>query len=77
MQIGNHGHLEERILLLFNASADPVDFNLSKDFPCNGFRPVFSSMNSAGLYEHEAEILKAGEAFSLSPRSFVLLQHQT
>ncbi|MDR3461963.1 MAG: glycogen debranching protein GlgX [Beijerinckiaceae bacterium] len=77
MQIGNHGPPEERILLLFNASAEPIDFTLATDFPCDGFRPVFSSMNSAGLYDNGAKILKTGEAFPLSPRSFVLLQHQS
>jgi isoamylase len=77
MQIGNNGDTEERILLLFNASANAIDFNLPKDFTCDGFRPVFSSINANGLYEDEAKILKAGEAFPLSPRSFVLLQHQT
>jgi hypothetical protein len=34
-------------------------------------------MNSAGLYETDPTILKAGDAFPLSSRSFVLLQHQT
>ncbi|WP_158809859.1 glycogen debranching protein GlgX [Beijerinckia sp. L45] len=77
MQIGNHGAATERVLLMFNASKEAISFNLAKDFPCASFIPVFSSTSPDGLYDPNAKVLRAGEAFPLPPRSFVLLQHQT
>jgi isoamylase len=77
MQIGNDSAPTERILLLFNASKEAISFNLAADFPCHAFAPVFSSTSPDGLYDPNAKVLRAGEAFSLPSRSFVLLQHQT
>ena len=77
MQIGNDNAPTERILLLFNASKEAIAFNLAEDFPCDAFAPVFSSTSPDGLYDPNAKVLRAGEAFPLPSRSFVLLQHQT
>ena len=77
MQIGNDSAPTERILLLFNASKEAISFNLAADFPCHAFAPVFSSTSPDGLYDPNAKVLRAGEAFPLPSRSFVLLQHQT
>ncbi len=75
MQIGNDGEASERILLLFNASAEDLSFKLPKGFPCTAFRPVFESTKPDGLCDTGAKCVGAGEAFPLPSRSFVLLQH--
>ena len=76
MQIGNHGALRERILLLFNAATDDVDFVLPTAFPCGAFRPVFESTRAKGLSDPHAISVRPGEAVPLPSRSFVLLQHE-
>ena len=75
MQIGNDGAPSERILLLFNASAEDLPFSLPEGFPCAAFRPVFESTKPDGLCDTGGERVGAGEAFPLPSRSFVLLQH--
>ena len=75
MQIGNDGASRERILLLFNAGEEDLPFHLPKGFPCAAFRPVFESTKPDGLCDTGAKCVGAGEAFVLSSRSFVLLQH--
>ena len=77
MQVGNDGDPADRVLLLFNAGAEPVAFNLPDAFPCGAFRSVFSSARPRGLCGEDAKVLRGGEAFPLPSRSFVLLQHQT
>ena len=77
MQIGNHGEPAERIMLLFNASDVDLDFKLPETFPCGSFQPMFDSTRSNGLSEPSTNCVKAGEAFPLPSRSFVLLQHNS
>ena len=77
MQIGNHGAPAQRVLLLFNAAADDVDFRLPDAFPCASFRPVFDSTSADGLASASAPRMTVGGAYRLPGRSFVLLQHDT
>ncbi len=75
VQFGNHAGDGERILLLFNAAEVEVSFVLAPDFPCAAFAPVFTSATPDGLYAPPGKDLRAGEAFTLPSRSFVLMQH--
>ena len=49
MQIGNYGASADRILLLFNAADEDIEFELPAAFPCSSFRPVFDSTSENGL----------------------------
>ena len=75
MQIGNYGASADRILLLFNAADEDIEFELPAAFPCSSFRPVFDSTSENGLTPPDAAPLVAGGAFPLGHRSFVILQH--
>ena len=75
MQVGNHGPERERLLLLFNASADNIDFKLAADFPCVAFRPVFESASADGSSPRRDVCLIAGCSLPLEARSLVVLQH--
>lgn len=76
MQIGNAGLVAERILLLLNAATTDVAFRLSADFPCRRFKPVFASVEPAGIVTGPAETLEPGGSLSLPPCSFFVLQHE-
>ena len=75
MQIGNGGEPGQRVLLLFNAGEAPATFRLPPSFPCTAFRPIFASILADGLPSTDAAPMTPARAFSLDPRSFVLLQH--
>ena len=77
MQIGNEGAPDERVLLVVNSAADPLDFRLATDFPCIAFTSVFDTTRPTGLVDKSAAFLKSGGAFRAASRSLVLFQHVT
>lgn len=75
MQIGNLGRPEDRILMLFNASAEPVEFRLPAHFPCVEFELVLDTVHTRGLCPPGTVSVKPGGSVPLEARSFALLQH--
>jgi glycogen operon protein len=75
MQLGNDAPDGQRLLLLVNGSAEPVDFALPEALPDGRWVQLFDTTLSEGLVRGEAAILQAGGTFRMEPRSLVLFQH--
>jgi hypothetical protein len=74
MQTGN-GDPGSRVLLLLNASPEPILFHVAPDLPGGPWRPVLDTTSGTGLPERPEILLEPGGTFDLASRSLVLFQH--
>jgi isoamylase len=75
MQLGNDAPDGQRLLLLLNASAEPVDFLLPPDLPNGRWIQVFDTGRPDGVVQGGAAV-QAGEICPLQSQSLVLFQHE-
>jgi glycogen operon protein len=75
MQTGNDDDPASRVLLLVNASPEPIVFHLAADLPGGAWRPVLDTTAPSGLPRNPEILLVAGGTFDLASRSVVLFQH--
>lgn len=74
-QIGNENGGQQRLLVLFNASPDPVPFTLDANFPAKAFLPVFDSTEDTGIAPEDAAAFAPGDTRQLKGRSCLILRH--
>ena len=74
-QFGNELGEADRLLLLFNASAEAAPFILGDEFPGTAWRPVVDTANESGLPMTKAETLKPGGKVDLKARSLQVFRH--
>jgi isoamylase len=75
-QIGNEGDERERVLLLFNAMAGPVDFHMAAEFPSGAWMPVLDTSKAPGSAPDASQKLLPGSSIAVQARSLVLLKHE-
>jgi hypothetical protein len=74
MQTGN-GDPGSRVLLLVNASPEPIVFHVAPDLPGGPWRPVLDTTSASGVPQGPEILLEAGGTFDLASRSLVPVQH--
>jgi len=76
-QFGNEPGEGDRLLLLFNAAHEQVDFNLAADFPPGEWQPVIDTGRDDGMPAAKAPVLKPGGMIPIEGRSLLVFRHTT
>lgn len=74
-QTGNEDGESERVLVLFNASPQPVDFHLAADFPSKDWNLILDTSEPSGLSTNANARLTPGSSIPVGSRSLILLKH--
>lgn len=74
-QFGNENGEHHRLLLLFNAGSESIDFNLDADFPAKAFVSIFNSAHTNGLAAAGDPELAPGGSVELVSRSCLIMRH--
>jgi isoamylase len=74
-QFGNEPGEGDRLLLLFNAAAAPVDFQLAEDFPGISWLPVIDTGSGDGLPRPRAAMLVPGGTIQIEGRTLLVMRH--
>ncbi len=75
-QLGNEDTATDRILILFNADAEAIEFKLAEDFPGTAWEPVFDTARKSGHPGRASAHLKPGGMIPIGGRSLLLLRHR-
>jgi glycogen operon protein len=74
-QFGNEPGDGDRLLLVFNASAEAATFKLAPDFPASTWQTVIDTTSAAGVPAASAPMLQPGGAVDVEGRSLLVFRH--